>query len=203
MPAVRRLIRIAFNALTVLSLVLALFVAGLWVRSYPGVESFQCFGVTGRAPEQSRWSLRLASCRGFIRLGAGHLAHRDSPLAAEMATGWKTAHTVDAVGEVFSLPGNELDLKIVTLQYVLRKSGKTFGGWSTMSDFVAVKAPHWTVVVMFSMLPALWASRWQAARQRRRAQGNLTCPTCGYDLRATPDRCPECGSAQTSGGAVA
>jgi hypothetical protein len=51
-------------------------------------------------------------------------------------------------------------------------------------------APYWAVMLAGFPAPAFFA--WRAGRRRRRTRRGL-CGGCGYDLKASPDRCPECG----------
>ncbi len=53
--------------------------------------------------------------------------------------------------------------------------------------------PLWFIALLAMILPAQWLrlarGRWRI--EKRRAAG--LCENCGYDLRASPNRCPECG----------
>lgn len=52
--------------------------------------------------------------------------------------------------------------------------------------------PYWSILLLL-LTPSGWnLRRWVRASWRVHAG---FCKTCGYDLRATPDRCPECGAA--------
>jgi hypothetical protein len=56
-----------------------------------------------------------------------------------------------------------------------------------------LSVPMWMLILLFAILPYFWLYRLIRLRRASRfAQG--LCPTCGYDLRASPDRCPECAS---------
>jgi hypothetical protein len=59
-----------------------------------------------------------------------------------------------------------------------------------------IRGPYWALFLVFAILPFLWAASWplRAVRARRLLIHSGKCPHCGYDLRATPDRCPECGT---------
>jgi len=52
--------------------------------------------------------------------------------------------------------------------------------------------PYWSLVLLLSIVPATALLR---ARRRRWKQRNRRCLGCGYDLRASTERCPECGRA--------
>jgi hypothetical protein len=58
----------------------------------------------------------------------------------------------------------------------------------------ALAVPEWTIIALLALAasPVLYAARSRSHIARRRHAG--LCEGCGYDLRASPDRCPECGA---------
>lgn len=69
--------------------------------------------------------------------------------------------------------------------------GRGFGYQWDEFCVVAV-VPHWFLAAVFGLTPSVWIGR-RMRRPRRRIPG--ICSTCCYDLRASPEHCPECGAA--------
>jgi hypothetical protein len=53
--------------------------------------------------------------------------------------------------------------------------------------------PYWLLTLVTLLLPLTTTMLWARRRARHRRQARGLCAACGYDLRATPQRCPECG----------
>jgi hypothetical protein len=52
----------------------------------------------------------------------------------------------------------------------------------------SIEIPNWFLAITMAVMPMIWF--W--GRHRHNFLPGF-CGKCGYDLRATPDRCPECG----------
>ena len=69
------------------------------------------------------------------------------------------------------------------------------GRYSPQIDWFCLDVPYRTAAAATGSLPLAWLAVFAAGRvtrRRRRAAG--LCARCGYDLRASADRCPECGA---------
>ena len=64
---------------------------------------------------------------------------------------------------------------------------------ATSSDLTV---SFWLLLPLLAVLPAAWLAR-RVRTHRRRKNGE--CLSCGYDLRASTQRCPECGTPIASG----
>lgn len=66
-----------------------------------------------------------------------------------------------------------------------------------------IELPLWAMAAPLAILPGIQSVqliRWR--RRQREIRLNKLCPDCGYDCRATPDRCPECGKVLRSSSLV-
>jgi predicted amidophosphoribosyltransferase len=55
--------------------------------------------------------------------------------------------------------------------------------------------PCWFLTAIAAVLPVVQSKRYLRHRRIESRRKRGLCFDCGYDLRASPDRCPECGLA--------
>lgn len=176
-------------AITVASLLLAIATAFAWGASYRRqgwitwifVGSSRCYGANaGHYPGRAGISLEWQSASAQADTGSEW-----HPVPMSLRPRWSswwmpTPRDTDAYAQ--TLPD--------------RPDLYTFAGLAWFADHGFTESrnlliPYRYLLIFFLLLPLRWVTVPLRARQRR-VSGH--CSTCGYDLRATPEKCPECGA---------
>ena len=186
----RRLLCIFLNALTVLSLLLLVMVLVMWIRGWRTADQ-AAVGYWGYRPH--RGNPKYQDANALVVL---HWRGRSSFAVVRRAcvTGPGFRRDLGANGRNWvhtSVPADRLDS--LAPQWGVIKPPDGWAGfyyWKG-SYFEAVVLPDWALIATTALMPAGWVVRF--GRRRGRATRGL-CSHCGYDLRATPERCPECGT---------
>jgi hypothetical protein len=186
----KRLGRILLNALTALSLLLLVIVLVMWTRGLRLADQ-AAVGYFGYRPHRGNPQYQDANA-----LVALHWRGRSSFAVVRRAcvTGPGFRRDLGANGRHWvhtSTPADRLDS--LAPQWGVIKPPDGWAGfyyWKG-SYFEAVVLPDWALIAATALMPAACVVRF-SRRLRRTARG--LCPACGYDLRATPERCPECGT---------
>lgn len=160
-----------FNVASLVSLLLWVGMVTLWARSFVWSDAIEWSHPSALAAEQYKF-ITVVSVPG------GLCVNVDDPTA--------TANAVRPPEWSFGAHRQTKGLSNCWWFHGSTERDKDGVGY-----FTTALIPDWPLIVGLLILPSLFARKW--FRQSRRIS-ELLCPTCGYDLRATPERCPECGT---------
>ena len=171
------------NIVIVISVLLCAATVAVWVRSYSVSDQLRK-GV-------GSYLFRVASYRGVVLLQYDSLDPGSGLARLFSALQWDTNPIPQEAGYIEN--GDGLD------SVAWRKAG-WIGFGVSVEPFVegvehVLVIPFWFVALL--MLSPLGHLTRQHLRGRRRLEGSC-CQKCGYDLRASKDRCPECGTPITT-----
>jgi len=170
---------ILFHVAAVLSRLLCVMAVGTWVWGQSRTERLEI----DRSTSSSAWQLFVSSGELSLRLTRGF-----NPLAAyaNVPLGWalRREPAWDPLGETPRF-------------FPARPVAGFFIGYTSFSteDLTVILLPMWFVVSLFAILPLAAGVRLGRRRRRARRLAGGCCIACGYDLRASTERCPECGRA--------
>jgi hypothetical protein len=187
----RRATRILSRAFTLCSFLLAIALVALWIRSYSGTDYISRYRLASANEFMTRnQGERISVTRGQVRytLEDHTYYHRGHIDITKLSTAGPPVWSYGRLGE------NHVGWEAPDRTFWERRGFAQWNsGWSASfadSHDRNWGAPVWPAVLLFALPPLLWTRR---LIRRLRAHGQGRCAACGYDLRATPDRCPECG----------
>jgi hypothetical protein len=198
-----------FNALSIASLVLCAATVALWARSE--------YVMDYRGGSRANRAIWIYSGGGGVCIAYAKVPQATGSFCPAMELDGRTPQLkapritnepIPDIGSWLSLPGSSffrplwsssfrftgvagcrqcLALRDFSMGPVAFVPTGTQPSQLTMTTLVL---PYWVPCCLLALLPMLQIMR--RLHGNRRSLG--LCGHCGYDLRATPDRCPECGA---------
>ena len=166
------------KSLSIISAVLFIGMLALWIRSY--------FVMDVIYREVYDHDVSIASEFGTLQLEIdnahmfGALAHDKVYLGARQMLNLYRA----------SVPFYGFGARIRRSTQLFYVTVPNYSGWQ-------IFIPDWFLAALLMLVPLIYWRKYKIIRHRLLLQ---CCPHCGYDLRATKSRCPECGREQKGQG---
>ena len=178
--------RAVILALIALSTLTFLAASALWVRSYWVMDSVQLASARAGDGGVHTSFVGLTTARAVDEVGIA----TGVAAASDVAEGAQRSLRSYRGGRLIfnSMKGTLAER--LGFRLASGPSGFIRGLMARSATHTIVNFPLWAVCLVTALPGALCVAHRRRRRSRARAG---RCQRCGYDLRASPERCPECG----------